>query len=74
MVNDSYFRFDDDDDDDADDDDDVKIKYTFSQSWQAKMGSWRHTAPYIEWYIDDRYQTEYEQSFNNIRLCGLLTC
>ena len=41
MVNDSYFRF----------DDDNKIKYTFSQSWQANWVSWRHTAPYIEWKI-----------------------
>ena len=38
MVNDSYFRF----------DDDNKIKYTFSQSWQANWVSWGHTAPYIE--------------------------
>ena len=41
MVNDSYFRF----------DDDNKIKYTFSQPWQANWVSWRHTAPYIEWKI-----------------------
>ena len=41
MVNDSYFRF----------EYDNKIKYTFSQSWQAKWVSWRHTAPYIEWKI-----------------------